>query len=119
MMLESLFAEARDDKADASATLMARIVADAEAALVARTPVADPTPRASWLGRMAAAVGGWPSVAGLATAGVMGLAIGLYQPVVVTSLGLGTTSATAVTTETTSYALDDLVPSFYDLATEG
>ncbi|GAA3853583.1 hypothetical protein GCM10022404_01230 [Celeribacter arenosi] len=121
MMLDDLFAQARDGAhgADSAAdiALMARIVADAEAEIAARTPVVE-VARGGWLRAMVRSVGGWPSMAGLATAGVTGLAIGLSAPAAISGVALGT-SAQATGVESASYALDDLMPSFYDLGTEG
>lgn len=137
--LDSLFAEARADIADVMAPsddFMARVLADAcdvQAAAGAGVPdwaqpKSEPAarPRDGWLSALLYSVGGWRGGAGLATATVMGLAVGLGAPSTVSQLAAGTWSgtldSTAVTqvdttaTDTTSFALDDLVPSFYDLA---
>jgi hypothetical protein len=55
----------------------------------------------------------------------MGLAIGLGAPNTVSELAAGTWTSAALGgtvdagTDISSYALDDLVPSFFDLAAEG
>lgn len=134
--LDELFAEARETAPVPSSALLARVMADAEAELDARgagVPAwAAPTPKAPdrhpLIKAALAALGGWRGVSGLATATIAGLVIGLGAPDTVTGLTTGSWSdsawSTALTTtdtsvDTASYALDDLVPSFYDLATEG
>lgn len=135
--LDALFAEARDAAPVPSGDLLARIMADAEGEIATRAAgeqaqreAMRPRSRHPLIVAMVAALGGWRSVAGLATAGVAGLAIGLGAPSVVTSLAVGDYGAVSGTGATTSfetsydtsadgYALDDLVPSFYDLAAEG
>jgi hypothetical protein len=71
--------------------------------------------------RLLELLGGWSGATGLATATVAGLALGLGAPETVNTLAGGSWSAgtTAETAEVVSYAIDDLVPSFYDLAIEG
>lgn len=131
--LDSLFAQAQSDVTVPSPDFMARVLADADAVqdeIGAGVPVwaqatSQPQPRVSWFASLLNSVGGWRGGAGLATATVMGLAIGLGAPSTVSELAAGTwTTAAALqlgnsSIENTSYALDDLVPSFYDLAAEG
>lgn len=139
--LETLFEQARGlaDNAPLSDSFMARVLTDADAqqdAMGAGIPtwaqppnptqlqVATPASK-SWVNVLLDFVGGWRGGAGLTSAAVMGLAIGLGAPTMVTQLTLGTwTTATIsdtgqTTSSAVSYALDDLVPSFYDLAAEG
>jgi hypothetical protein len=131
--LDSLFADARSDQVMPSDAFMARVLADADAVQDAngaglpdwaKTKLDQPA-RGSWFANLLDSLGGWRGGAGLATATVMGLAIGLGAPTTVTQLASGTWAATSaaqvadLSSETTSYALDDLVPSFYDLAAEG
>ena len=81
MMLDALFAEARQDMPDDA--LMARVLADASAvqdAARAAPPVTAPRPERGWLAGMVAAIGGWGALSGVSAAGVMGLAVGLYSP---------------------------------------
>jgi hypothetical protein len=71
--------------------------------------------------RLLELLGGWSGATGLATATVAGLALGLGAPETVSTLASGSWPAgtAAETVEVVSYAIDDLVPSFYDLAIEG
>ncbi|NVK46569.1 MAG: hypothetical protein HWE33_09725 [Rhodobacteraceae bacterium] len=131
--LDALFADAREATPLPSGDLMARVLADAEGVIAireaqeaARIEALRPKSRHPIVAAMVAALGGWRAVAGLATAGVAGLAIGLGAPTTVTALATGSYADSATSYETTSYAtgesgyaLDDLVPSFYDLASEG
>ncbi|WP_417262827.1 hypothetical protein [Celeribacter sp.] len=138
MSLDALFKEAREAAPLPSGDLMARVLADAEDVIAtreaeeaARINALRPKQRHPIVAAMVAALGGWRAVAGLATAGVAGLAIGLGAPMTVTTLATGSYADSAASYETTSYsattyatgesgnALDDLVPSFYDLASEG
>ena len=93
--LEAFFSALRDEPADASPELLARIVADAydaQDALIAS--VTEPTvtrsvpAREGWLGRLLGAIGGWPAAAGLATVVMAGLWIGYNPPVVLDDLAL-------------------------------
>ncbi|WP_339689939.1 hypothetical protein [Celeribacter baekdonensis] len=125
--LEALFAEARDEAMRPSAALLAAVMADADTQMAtrarqdaARREALRPKQRHPMLAAMVAALGGWRAVAGLATAAVTGLAIGLGAPSTVTNLATGDYSESATVEMTAaSDALDALVPSFYDLASEG
>ena len=88
--LDTLFAAARAEVAQPPAALVARVIADAEATLVAKTaPQAAPSPATSpatrsggarWSG-LAALFGGSGALAGMVTATVAGFWIGFAQPV--------------------------------------
>jgi hypothetical protein len=133
--LDALFAEAQSDVTVPSPDFMARVLADAAAVqdesgagLPVWAQAPSPTPpqkRRSWIASVLDGVGGWRGGAGLATATVMGLAIGLGAPNTVSELAAGTWTSAALGgtvdagTDISSYALDDLVPSFFDLAAEG
>jgi len=76
---------ARPEPGDA---LMARIMADADRVQAERAaaPAPEPTPRRGRLGWLAAALGGWPAMAGLAAATVAGLWIGVSAPAGLTGI---------------------------------
>lgn len=84
--LDALFEEAkgaRGDAPDVSPDLMARILADAEAvqAGFAPPPARAARPERPGLFRQISnALGGWPALAGLATASVCGLWLGISPP---------------------------------------
>lgn len=94
LFLEQFFEAARSDSASPSDGLMARVLADAEAVQDELQPGAD-TPALQpgvWAG-LVAALGGWPAMAGLATATVAGLWFGAASPDLldgVIGLGLST-----------------------------
>ena len=79
--LEADFATARDAAPDPSDALMARVMADADAvqAEMARARGMPAAPRRGLAG-VWRALGGWPAVAGLSTAAVTGIWIGVAPP---------------------------------------
>lgn len=84
--LENLFETARKTSPTLSASLTARILADAEAVQEAaiRSTDSRKTPKhPSFWQRMIAGLWGWPGLTGLASAAVAGLWIGVSQPAVV------------------------------------
>ena len=84
-MLEDAFALARAEAArPAPEALMARVLADADRE---RPPLRAAAPRPGRLAAALAALGGWPALGGLATAGVAGLWLGLSPPAAVEDLG--------------------------------
>ncbi len=102
-LLEGFFRAAREARPVPSATLMARIHADAEAEMP-RAPEPAPSARPtnggvlSWFGT---AFGGWRGIGGLATATVVGLWLGysgLADPAVLTG-GLWSAGDTSTTVE--------------------
>lgn len=72
--LDLFFAAAREDDPAPSTDFMARMEAQALAALP------DPAPRRSLWSHLMSAVGGWPGVAGLAAACAVGVWIGVVSP---------------------------------------
>ena len=123
--LDTLFGEMRDRPVIVPDALITRILSDADNVLdarasdeAARRATRRPHPRHPWISAAVAALGGWRAVAGLATAAVTGLAIGLGAPGAVTSLATGYPEVGYEDT-VSGYGLDDLVPSFYALAAEG
>jgi hypothetical protein len=108
--LDGLFAAARETAPRPSAALVERIIADAD---TERAVPAAPAPRRGVLAGVLASIGGWPAAAGLATAAVTGLMIGLATPDTVETLTGGYLAADM------AYDLEDLMPSFDDLLVEG
>lgn len=111
-MLEAFFEAARDDAPVPSQDLMARILADAQAELPVPAPIvrqAAAPRRRGLLASLLAAVGGWPSVATMATATVAGIWIGFAQPDALNALAGGTLLPG---TTATTYEVDELVPSY-------
>lgn len=110
--IDGLLAAARGRAAEPSADLLARVLADAYALQPAApmAPVtARPAPRPRWAGLLAL-FGGGAGLAGLVTAGVAGLMIGLLQPAPVsafTGAMTGVLGGAAAPLETV-----ELIPSF-------
>lgn len=97
-----------------SEALMARVMADADAVLAERR--AGPTPAAApqgWFKGALQAIGGWPALAGLATATMAGIWIGFAQP------GALGTVADGVLATSSDYDLGDFMPGFDNLLAEG
>jgi len=95
-LLDALLADARRQTADHSAALMARVVADADAAMPV---IAAPEPAQSWGASFFAMFGGWPALSGVAAAGIAGLWVGLAPPAGVESLlsvVMGTTTDVSI-----------------------
>ncbi len=81
--LERFFAAARRESPTPSETLMARVLADAEAALprpAPQGPAAESRSRATGLRGLLGAFGGWGGLGGLATAALAGLWFGYVAP---------------------------------------
>ncbi|WP_102107054.1 dihydroorotate dehydrogenase [Oceaniglobus roseus] len=111
--LEDFFAAARAAPVAVSDDLVARILQDAAAA----QPWAPAPARAAPgpLARLVGALGGWPSLAGLAAAALAGVWIGTAQPVMIEDLGIGL-SARSDTAAAEGYDLADLMPGYDILA---
>lgn len=105
--LDDFFEAGRADAPMPDAALMARVLADADAQTAARAASAQP--RESWLRAVLRGLGGWPTVAGLATATAAGVWIGVALPdVTSTFVGGG------------GYDLNDLLPGYgTDVLVEG
>ena len=109
--LEPFFEAARTERAEPNDAFLARLAADAAAVTAERgAPVVRSAP-ASPLRRMLEAIGGWPSVAGLATATAAGIWIGVAVPDL-------TTNFVPLSSETTAFELVDLVPGYGDFIAE-
>lgn len=103
--LETDFAALKTQAAPPGDDLMARVMADAavEQAAFMAPPVAARRPARV---RFMALIGGWPSMAGLATAGLAGVWIGMAQPALLVS------GTEALFSGNASTALDDLDTGF-------
>ena len=84
-MLNAAFAQMRGEDMPPSEGLMDRIMQDADGILAVGEPVATPA-RGGFLSQIMDAIGGWPSVSGLAAATVAGVWIGVVQPASLTDL---------------------------------
>jgi hypothetical protein len=108
--LEAFFVAGRQAPA-VPQDVLARVLADAAAVQAAARPAVRPAlgPAIGRIGGLLAAIGGWPVMAGLATATVAGLWFGYAAPTEVDPyLGLAST-----------YGLADLMPSLTDLTSGG
>lgn len=96
-LLEAAFAAARTDAArPAPEALLQRIAADADRVGRAHRRVARPSAgRRGLLAQVVRAIGGWPALGGLASAGAAGLWLGFAPPAAVEARGgwLGQTAA--------------------------
>ena len=79
--LEAHFDAARRQAATPSDDLMRRVLSDAlQAQAEMAGPQARTRPRAGWVRQVFGALGGWPAVAGLSTAAVAGVWLGVAPP---------------------------------------
>ena len=74
--LEALFKAGRDNPAEPDADFVARLVADADAALASSTAMSSPSSISPWARR----VQNWLPVSGLTAATVLGIWIGILLP---------------------------------------
>ncbi|MCK8463870.1 hypothetical protein MUY35_08425 [Aliiroseovarius sp. S1339] len=114
--LDAFFDAARSDIAAPSDALVSAILADAEAhqpqcGSHAGTAVDPGASRGFWAD-LVAAVGGWPSLAGMATATVAGVWIGFAAPIQLETMSGGLILTGDYTLADESYALEDLAPSY-------
>lgn len=111
--LDALFSAAAQDRPTPSDDLMARIMADAQAEIPSPRAALPVASRQGWFASVVAAIGGWPAAAGLATAAVTGLVIGLVPPDSLLELADDYLVASSV------FEFDDFMPSYGDLLGEG
>ncbi|MEQ9243915.1 hypothetical protein [Roseovarius indicus] len=78
--LTAFFDAGRAARPEPGDALMARIMADADRVQAERAEAPAPGPRRGLFAGLAQALGGWPAMAGLATATVAGLWIGVSPP---------------------------------------
>jgi len=123
MDLEPFFAATKGRETPLPHPLMARVMADADAVTQSRRaavhekaqgPRRRRSPGGAMLTRVLAAVGGWPAVAGLASATLAGLWIGVQPPVAVQNLAAGLIAASGAD----SY-LADVMPQPEEFPAEG
>ncbi|MEZ5674619.1 hypothetical protein SAMN06265173_10369 [Thalassovita litoralis] len=112
--LDAMFADMRTQDVVPAPDFMARVLADALDAQAAAAPVTVAPRPPSRLRQLLAAIGGWPAVAGLATAGVAGLWIGVNPPA-----SIMTTAESFLGTTVTDQYLVDLMPSYEFAMAEG
>jgi hypothetical protein len=108
--LEAFFMAGRAEAQAPSQGLMARVMADADAEILARA--ARPRPARVRPGLIAAvigALGGWPALAGMVTATVAGAWFGFAAPDEVNTLAGGLLWSTEASTAA-GYDLEDIVP---------
>jgi len=112
--LDNLFAQARLAGPMPSTDLMARILSDAEQhqQLAAGFVRAAVPPRQGLWASMLAAIGGGAALAGLSTATIAGLWLGMAQPASFTAV-----TETFLSTKTLDTV--DLIPGFDTILTEG
>jgi len=113
--LDSLFDAVGQEQSPPSAAFLARLHADMDAHLPHPAPqeTALPLPRKSWIASILEQIGGVPAAAGLATAGVVGLAIGGIDPARLD------TAAAYLGLEVVAYDVDDLFATFPTLSEDG
>lgn len=109
--LEAFFDAARDAAPVPSEALMARIMADAEVEIIGRATPPAPAPRRGAFAAFAAALGGWPALAGLATATVAGVWLGFADPDGLNTLAGGLLLPDSAASAS-SYDLEDIVPGY-------
>ena len=78
--LETFFEAGRKDAPDPSAALMSRIMGDIDAVADAREALAPQKAQPGLLARILDGLGGWPTVSGMATAGIIGIVVGISPP---------------------------------------
>lgn len=110
--LEAFFDAGRKASPVPSEALMTAILQDAAAQMPG--PAATvPTRRRSFWQDLVAQIGGWPALAGMATATVAGVWIGFAAPVQLETLSGGVILAGDYSTTETIYTPEDLAPSFF------
>ncbi len=120
-MLDDLFRAARAEAPAPSADLLARIMGDADAELAARPtvlPVRAAPGLKTRLRSFLDGLGGWPAVAGMVTATVVGVSMGFVSPDQVNTLS-GGLLLQSDTSSTSSYDLEDILPGYSALSTIG
>jgi hypothetical protein len=107
-MLDDFFAAGRAEAPVPSADLLARISADAAAQAARNAPARQPRRRRGLFATISEAIGGWPALAGLASAAAAGVWIGVAQPTALAAV----TGGLIGTTEPATYELEALIPGY-------
>lgn len=111
--LELLFQAAREEMALPSEALWAQVLADSEASMAPPLPlVKQSPPRIGLLAGLIAAIGGWPGMAGLTTAIVAGVWIGVSNPEQLNAWA----EAGLLPVASSSYQLEDFEPDYHGLS---
>ena len=117
--LEMFFHAARAARPEPSEALMARIAADAALAQPRPVPATLLRKNTGALARLGAALGGWRSVTGLATATLAGVWIGFYTPAPLAGLA-DSYLGTSLSDDSATVAEDvEFLPDFDDYLAEG
>ncbi len=112
--LEQLFALAKSEETLPTADLLARIISDADDVAGIREFDRQPVQSAPGIiERILDALGGWPAMAGLTTATVAGVWIGLVSPEILTDVADG------LFLSGVGSDLGDFMPALSDFADEG
>lgn len=114
--IDALFAQARKAMPDPDATLLRKIEDQALAVQAGFRAAPSVAPRQGLFGRWIAALGGGVAAAGLASAVLAGVWIGVAQPAPVAAVTSGISAALGQA-EGSDYV--ELIPGFDDLAAEG
>ena len=110
--LDRYFAAAREHTAQPSDDLMAQVLTDAFDAQAAAAPeVPNNQPTVPWLGQILRELGGWPAMAGLTTATLAGIWLGINPPE-----GLSTTTDALLGSGDAAYLIDVVPGTAFDLA---
>ncbi|MDG2257474.1 MAG: hypothetical protein P8L68_03160 [Paracoccaceae bacterium] len=80
MDLETFFEAGRKDAPEFSAALMSRIIDDIDSVADQREAPEPVAKGKGLLGRILDGIGGWPAVSGMATAGIVGIVVGISPP---------------------------------------
>lgn len=113
IFLDDLFAAGRVAAPEPSPEFLAQILSDAEEVQAGFAPPRVVRAKPGVFASILASIGGWPSVAGLATATVAGVWIGFSSPEAVDDLASGYLGISE------EIELTDLMPSFDTFLQEG
>lgn len=110
--LEAFFDAGRKAMPEPSEALMAAILRDAATHMPAPAKSGSAERRSFWR-ELISQIGGWPALAGMATATVAGVWIGFAAPVQLETLSGGVILAGTYSATETPYAPEDLAPRYF------